>query len=118
MLSKKKYTYNFDGEIIFIKRFDNDRLPATIYQPKYGTKLKPIQYVPENTIHKFQNKDISAEEYVEKHFKPEEPKPEVKERIGNRVIYICLIDYRDANLKSKANILRMWLNQEDQILTT
>lgn len=32
LLAKKAYTYNYDGEIILIKKNDHDRLPTTISQ--------------------------------------------------------------------------------------
>lgn len=72
---RNRYTYNYDGEIIFVKRTDAERLPQTVYQPKFGTKLKPTSQVAPNTIHKIPNKNLSQEEIIQEFFKkpPEEP---------------------------------------------
>jgi hypothetical protein len=58
-----------------VKRTDAERLPQTVYQPKFGTRLKPITQIPDNTIHKIPNKQLSQEEIIQEHFKkpPEEP---------------------------------------------
>lgn len=82
-LAKKTYTYNYNGEIIFVKRNDNDRLPTTMSQPRFGTRTKAVSQMPESTIHKVQNVNLSQEEYKETLFKPEpqetaKPKTKVK----------------------------------------
>jgi len=69
ILAKKKYTYNYAGEIMFVKSSDGDKLPETLYLPKYGTKIKPLSKISENTIHKIKNENLTADEYIEQHFK-------------------------------------------------
>ena len=68
MLSKKAYTYNYNGDIIFVKKANADTLPSTQYLPKYGTKRIAISKIPENTIHKVPNELKTQEEYVDQLF--------------------------------------------------
>ena len=87
MLAKKTYTYTYSGEIIFVKRNDNDNLPTTLSQPKFGTKLRPVSQMPENTIHKVKNVNMSQEEYKENLFKPP---PEEEKKARSKVMILSL----------------------------
>jgi hypothetical protein len=72
---------------MFVKKGNNDNLPNNIYQPKFGTKLRPINYIPEGTIHKFFNRKQSQAELKERHFN--DGKPVVK----NQKVRLPLLFY-------------------------
>ncbi|CAI2361413.1 unnamed protein product [Moneuplotes crassus] len=83
LLSKKAYTYNYNGEIIFVKMNNNEKFPTTLSQPRIGTKLKPVAQMPENTIHAIRNINMSQDEIVQKHFKPTSTQKE-PEKVNKR----------------------------------
>ena len=68
-LQNKVYTYNYAGEIIFVQRPNCDGLPSTLFQPRMDTKLKPLSWIPEGSIHKVPNEHWTQEEYMDKLFK-------------------------------------------------
>ncbi|CAI2361639.1 unnamed protein product [Moneuplotes crassus] len=70
LLAKRAYTYNYDGEIIFVKPNNNDRMPQTLSQPRIRTKLKPMIKTSQETIHNIKRSNLSQDEIVQKHFKP------------------------------------------------
>jgi len=69
ILATKKHTYDFNGDIIFVKKANYDSFPQTVCQPKFGTKKNPIHSRPENTIHQIYNSRMSQEEIIQQHFK-------------------------------------------------
>ena len=68
-LQNKTYTYNYEGDIIFVRKENWDILPTTLYLPKFGTKPISVNKIPSNTIHKIPNENKTQEEYVDQLFK-------------------------------------------------
>jgi hypothetical protein len=68
-LAKKNYTYDYEGDIIIVKKLNTEVLPSTLAIPRIKEQ-SPINYQSESNIHKFENTFYTQDEMMKTYFKP------------------------------------------------